>query len=356
MSEIKEIFLSYSHVDSPTAERLVAVLEGYGFAVWWDHALLCGENYRTQIAERIRNARVVLALLSSHSVQSGWVLDEAGRASEAGKLIPVRIEEVEVPLGFGWLLRGDLVGWQNDPSASNLNEILLAVERLTGHPRSKFQLKTDVSGGSPRHHAPQRPDRFSIGWLPHEGIRSVMHTVLVVYLLALLVAIIAKEFQMRDAFREWVRLLHIYSGMIMFGGGIFLTLVFRLADRAPTALERAAVADVARPLLGGWRVAAFGQLVTGFLLIKLNSLNFQGWLVEGVLLYVFALYLWWTGFGHALRAAQYEALYQGGAQITEYRRMRDQNLFLALFVTAWVLVTMIYQKDMDITHLFSNVF
>ena len=68
-----------------------------------------------------------------------------------------------------------------------------------------------------------------------------------------------------------MKLLHVYSGMILFGGGIFLFVVFRLGDRAPTQQERAAVADVARPLFGGWRIAALAQLVTGFVLVALKG-------------------------------------------------------------------------------------
>jgi hypothetical protein len=54
------------------------------------------------------------------------------------------------------------------------------------------------------------------------------------------------------------------------------------------------------------------------------------------------------GFGHALRAAQHDALYQDEAQVVEYQHKRDRQLFLAVVITAWVLITMIYRDDADL--------
>src|SRR5690349_2405304 len=141
--ESHEVFLCYSHFDRSIAHNLATVLEAYGFSVWWDHALLGGDNFRQMIAERIRSAKVVLALFSQHSVESGWVIDEAGRAYQAGKLVPVLIEAVDVPLGFGQLHHCDLIRWTKDRNAAGIEDILLAVERYTQRERSAVQLQTE---------------------------------------------------------------------------------------------------------------------------------------------------------------------------------------------------------------------
>jgi uncharacterized membrane protein len=152
-----------------------------------------------------------------------------------------------------------------------------------------------------------------------------------------------------------VRLLHVYSGMIVFGGGIFLLIVFRFGDRAPTSQERAAVTDVARPLFGGWRIAVIAQLLTGFILTWFRGLPVSGWLIQSVLLYAFALYFWSAGFGSALSAARHDALYQSEVQISEYRRARNRHLAVAVVLTAWVLITMIYRDDADLSELTMRV-
>ncbi len=345
----KDVFISYSHLDRPLAARLASVLDGYGFTVWWDHALLGGDDFRRLIAEQIRDAAVVVALFSKNSIESGWVIDEAGRALQANKLVPVMIERVEMPLGFGRLHASRLLDWNDDPHAPGLLEVLRALERFCGRERANYQPPaSDAGTQAPAGAGVTRHDRFSIHWWPDKGVRRVMTALLPLYLLALLVALGKAGFS-RSGFLEWVRLLHVYSGMILLGGGIFLLLVFRLGDRAPTPQERAAIADVARPLFGGWRIAALAQLVTGFMLIVLRRSGIEGWIVQGTLFYAFALYLWWAGFHHALAAAQHDAMYQAQVSIEEYRRVRDRHLLIAVVMTAWVLITMIYRADADLS-------
>ncbi|MEZ5479267.1 MAG: toll/interleukin-1 receptor domain-containing protein [Thiolinea sp.] len=354
-----QVFISYTHADRAIAERLGCVLLGYGFSVWWDHALLGGDDFRARIARKIYEADVVLVLFSERSIQSGWVLDEAGRADQASKLVPVRIDNVEVPLGFGHLQRCDLIDWQEHAEHAALENILQAVERFTHQKRSETYVAPDVQtlSSATSVHRRMAWDRFAIAWWPDVSLRRVLLPLSLIYLLALMVAFMMKG--PRAAFKEWVTLLHVYSGMVTLGGGIFLSLVFRLGDRAPAPGERAAVADVARSLYGGWRIAALAQLLTGLLLI-VNSdkylLAWPGWLVQSIILYLFALYLWWIGFGHALRAAKYDTLYQVGEYINDYRRLRDRRLLLAILLTAWVLISMIYQQDADLGDLFQRLF
>ena len=354
MSDAKEVFICYSHLDRCTAQNLADILQGYGFTVWWDHALLGGDNFRKLITEQIHDAKVVLALFSTRSVQSGWVIDEAGRAHQSAKLVPILIDEVEVPLGFGQLHHCNLVHWNYQRDGEAIEEILVAVERYARHPRCNFRFQVQSeSAAAPRTGEPAPRDRFRVGWLPDKGVRSVMRTVLPVYALALLVAAVMAA-SPRAAVHQWVRLLHVYSGMIVLGGGLFLFIVFRFGDRAPTSEERAAVADAARPLFGGWRIAALAQLITGFILIGLRGAPLSGWVIQGVLFYLFAVYFWLAGFGHALSAARHDALYQTGPQIVEYRRMRNRHLVVAVVLTAWVLITMIYRDDADLSRLLAR--
>ena len=102
------------------------------------------------------------------------------------------------------------------------------------------------------------------------------------------------------ALREWVKLIHVYSGMIILGGGSFVFVTMRLSDEQPTRHERAAAVAPAMQLLAGWKLAAVMQLVTGGALISLyggiNYLKTSGWLIQSIILYPIALVFWWIGF------------------------------------------------------------
>lgn len=357
MAKATDIFISYSHHDRAIAENLSRVLEGYGYSVWWDHALLAGSNFRTQITEQIIESKAVLVLFSNSSINSGWVLDEAGRADQANKLIPIRISPVAIPLGFGQLHCCDLMDWQ-ETSTTAMDPIIQAVEHQTGKVRNEEFIMPDLIEPSIKSDESNSrgKDRFRVSLLPDQSIRSIIVSLAPLYLLALLVALIMSGDALGKALKEWVSLLHAYTGMITLGGGIFLTVMFRLGDKAPTNTERAAIADVARKLFVTWRFAAIGQLLTGCLLIWLSQHGiFHGWIVQSLIFYTIALYLWWVGFGHALRAAKYDSLYQIGEHIQDARAMRDRRLMIAMILTAWVLVAMIYKQDSDLELLLNKL-
>jgi hypothetical protein len=96
-----DIFISYAREDIKVAQELARELERRGYSVWWDFRLLAGSNYRAEIAAKIGKARKVLVVWSPASIVSPFVLDEAGRALQQNKLVPLSIEDAEPPLGFG---------------------------------------------------------------------------------------------------------------------------------------------------------------------------------------------------------------------------------------------------------------
>jgi hypothetical protein len=53
---VPEVFISYSRRDSAAAQAIASALTRLGFDVWWDSALLGGENYRKKTAEVIERA------------------------------------------------------------------------------------------------------------------------------------------------------------------------------------------------------------------------------------------------------------------------------------------------------------
>jgi len=129
-----EVFLSYAREDLETAQALAEALTADGHRVWWDRRLGGGMDFAAEIERQLAAARVAVVLWSAASVQSGFVRDESTRARDAGKLLPVRIDEVALPLGFGTLHTLDLIAWDGDGD----DEACLALrEEVRRHVASK---------------------------------------------------------------------------------------------------------------------------------------------------------------------------------------------------------------------------
>ena len=109
-----QVFLSYAREDVDVARALAEALQADGQRVWWDRRLGGGDDFSVEIERQLTAARVAIVLWSASSVQSGFVRDESSRARDAAKLLPVRIEAVALPLGFGTLHTLDLIDWDGN--------------------------------------------------------------------------------------------------------------------------------------------------------------------------------------------------------------------------------------------------
>ena len=127
-----DVFISYARANRSIAEQLAAALAAQSFAVWWDRDLHGGSEFAEAIEAQLLNARVVLVLWSTESVRSGFVRDESARALRTGKLLPVRIDEVDLPLGFGQIHTLDLLGWDGDTDAAAFVQLVRELRRLQG--------------------------------------------------------------------------------------------------------------------------------------------------------------------------------------------------------------------------------
>jgi hypothetical protein len=123
-----DIFISYKREDRPIAERLADVLKQLGFDVWWDLELLAGDQYRQVIREVIDHCSVAIVLWSAQSVESDFVVDEASHAKTKGKLCPARIDQVELPFGFGQTHTDDLIGWDGELNHPGFKGLVGAIE------------------------------------------------------------------------------------------------------------------------------------------------------------------------------------------------------------------------------------
>jgi TolB-like protein/tetratricopeptide (TPR) repeat protein len=127
-----ELFVSYKSQDRARAATLVRALEASGRTVWWDQQIGVGSAWRQAIADRLDAAAAVIVLWSARSIgaEGQFVHDEASRAMRRGTYVPVLIDPVEPPLGFGGVQCHSLVGWTGNVSAPKFQELIGHLDRL----------------------------------------------------------------------------------------------------------------------------------------------------------------------------------------------------------------------------------
>jgi biotin carboxyl carrier protein len=124
-----EIFISYKSQRRNAAEHFADVLQRNGYSVWFDYELIKGHEFGPQIDLKIREAKAVVVLWCSLSVESRWVAEEADLAYELGILIPVKIEPCPLPVGFRRQDCIDLTAWNGDPRSHLLDPLIEALEK-----------------------------------------------------------------------------------------------------------------------------------------------------------------------------------------------------------------------------------
>ena len=149
MSE--EIFLSYARSDREKVHILAEALAKQGYSIWWDRNIHGGKRYPKVIKNKLNNAQCVIVLWSKHSVESDWVLDEAGLAKD--KLIPILIDKVDIPLGFGQIHTLDFMDWKGILPHPTFNLLMDSVVEMIGPPvagETEFQKPSSEGRGKDR--------------------------------------------------------------------------------------------------------------------------------------------------------------------------------------------------------------
>lgn len=114
---------------------LARALEKAGISVWWDRQVASGETWANLIERELESTGCVIVLWSANSVQSPWVLDEAAYARDMRKLIPVMIEDVQLPIGFRALQSFVLTDWNGEQDHPSFRRLLDPVSHLVERSR-----------------------------------------------------------------------------------------------------------------------------------------------------------------------------------------------------------------------------
>ena len=129
---MSDIFISYASADRARVKPIVDALQAQGWSVWWDRTILPGKNWDRVIEEALDAARCVIVLWSAVSAGSDWVRTEAEEAKQRGILVPVLLDEVQIPLAFRRIQAASLVGWTGKLPSAAFDDVSAAISAILG--------------------------------------------------------------------------------------------------------------------------------------------------------------------------------------------------------------------------------
>lgn len=131
---MSDVFVSYKAEDRARVRPLVAALQADGLTVWWDAQIQGGAAWRQSIQQELECAACVVVIWSKRSVGPAgeFVHDEASLARKRGVYLPVRLDAVEPPLGFGQTQALALTGWKGARSDPRYQALLAAARGMIG--------------------------------------------------------------------------------------------------------------------------------------------------------------------------------------------------------------------------------
>ncbi len=131
---MSDVFVSYKAEDRTRVRPLVEALEADGLSVWWDAHIGGGDEWRETIARNLDDARCVVVVWSKRSIgpEGHFVRDEATRALRRHAYLPVRIDKVDPPLGFGETQAISLAGWKGNRSDPRYLSVLAGAQAMLG--------------------------------------------------------------------------------------------------------------------------------------------------------------------------------------------------------------------------------
>lgn len=101
----KYVFISYAHKDAEEVNKLIVALEHIACKVWFDSGIEKGTQWSEDLAKHLLGSECVLWFVSKASVESKYVMGEINFSVTHDKqIIPVYIEDVQIPLGVELLL------------------------------------------------------------------------------------------------------------------------------------------------------------------------------------------------------------------------------------------------------------
>jgi TIR domain len=105
-----------------------------------------GKMWHKILSEELDACRCFVVVWSKHSVDSEWVLEEAGLAKRKGLAIaPILLDAVDPPFGYQLIQAADLSAWDGSPSSPLFQNLAREIKKILGPP----------SAPEHKHHEPE---------------------------------------------------------------------------------------------------------------------------------------------------------------------------------------------------------
>ncbi len=145
-----DIFISYKRQEREKARAIAEMLVMHGYDVWWDIELLPGDKFSREIDEVIKSASAAIVLWSKRAVESNFVRAEAHKAYNKNILIPVRLDDCELPIPFNTSHTMDLSTWDGSKDDPILEPLVRAVEKKIGSRSEKIEILEEIEDKAAR--------------------------------------------------------------------------------------------------------------------------------------------------------------------------------------------------------------
>ena len=173
---MSDIFISYNNKDKDKAKLFATILTQQGWSVFWDKNIPPGKTFDDYIGEQLDAAKCIIVLWSKNSVSSDWVKEEAQRGAARKVFVPIFIEQVAPPLGFGRIEAAELIAWDGNTDEVEFQNLLHAITLLI--PESGHTQKPSPPAPIPEAKSPAKPDKGPIPSVAHDSKRANRKTLL----------------------------------------------------------------------------------------------------------------------------------------------------------------------------------
>jgi len=131
---MSDIFIGYASEDLERVLPLVSALEKTAWSVFWDRTIPAGKTLRQVIGVEIQGCHTVIVAWTVNSVNSEWVQEEAEIGRRRKILVPVLLDKVEPPFGFGGIQAANLVAWHGENSSPAYTRLVGDIAAVLGLP------------------------------------------------------------------------------------------------------------------------------------------------------------------------------------------------------------------------------
>lgn len=126
-----QVFISYKSEERARVAELVEGLGALGIRVWWDKELPPGGDWQERIDSALMDSSLIVVVWTQASVKSRFVRAEAQLGFDEQKLLPVRLEDVRLPVPFNIVETTDLKSSPLTQDA-NWNRIASHIQSVLG--------------------------------------------------------------------------------------------------------------------------------------------------------------------------------------------------------------------------------